>query len=33
MSDDKGANTAADQEASGGNYRPSEGDSTEGKVE
>jgi pilus assembly protein CpaD len=33
LSDDKGANTAADQEASGGNYRPSGGDSTEGKVE
>jgi pilus assembly protein CpaD len=33
LGDDKGANVAADEEASGGNYRPSEGPSTEGKVE
>jgi pilus assembly protein CpaD len=33
LHDDKGANVAADEEASGGNYRPSEGPSTEGKVE
>ncbi len=33
LNDDKGANVAADEEASGGNYRPSGGASTEGKVE
>lgn len=33
LNDDEGANVAADQEASGGNYRPAEGGSTQGTEE